>query len=163
MTQIKDVHTEHCCMVHGCKYGKKHCPVVIKEKRQSYPCESCEYQKIDPTKSDLETSIYNFKPGTYYQFNLLTEEDKKNAEYTGPTLLYAIDYIQDDLKENHLLCNLYMFRTSPINASKFLSYSSHLECVKAIMQKQWTQISRQEFECIRDKYIKKHPIKKLDF
>lgn len=43
----KDVHTEHCCVVHGCKYGYDHfdcgktCTVAAKLKPQSYPCEQC--------------------------------------------------------------------------------------------------------------------------
>ena len=39
--QIKDVHTEHCCKEHGCKYGEDDCPVVTGKKIQSYPCEIC--------------------------------------------------------------------------------------------------------------------------
>lgn len=37
----KDVHTEHCCVIHGCKYGKDDCPVMNDVKRQSHACESC--------------------------------------------------------------------------------------------------------------------------
>ena len=38
----KDVHTEHCCVEHGCKYGQEdHCPVYQGRKKQSHPCESC--------------------------------------------------------------------------------------------------------------------------
>jgi hypothetical protein len=37
---MKDVHTEHCCKWHGCKYGNKDC-TVIKGAAQSYPCEFC--------------------------------------------------------------------------------------------------------------------------
>lgn len=37
----KDVHTEHCCKYHGCKYNDENCSVVKGEKRQSVPCESC--------------------------------------------------------------------------------------------------------------------------
>ncbi len=49
----KDVHTEHCCKYHGCKYGNDDkdlmgnlgrtdfCTVTTKQKIQSYPCESC--------------------------------------------------------------------------------------------------------------------------
>lgn len=37
----KDVHTEHCCNRHGCKYAQK-CPVESGEKPQSYMCEMCE-------------------------------------------------------------------------------------------------------------------------
>lgn len=38
----RDVHTEHCCAEHGCKYGDEHCPVETGKKVQSFPCESCD-------------------------------------------------------------------------------------------------------------------------
>lgn len=38
----KDVHTEHCCTRHGCKYGDSDCPVEKGRKGQSFPCEACE-------------------------------------------------------------------------------------------------------------------------
>lgn len=42
----KDVHTEHCCIRHGCKYAwqpstKPHCTVESGEKEQSFSCEQC--------------------------------------------------------------------------------------------------------------------------
>ena len=37
-----DVHTSHCCVRHGCKYGKKSCTVTRLELEQEYPCEYCE-------------------------------------------------------------------------------------------------------------------------
>lgn len=37
---IKDVHTEHCCILHGCKYGED-CAVWLGYLEQSFPCESC--------------------------------------------------------------------------------------------------------------------------
>jgi hypothetical protein len=37
----KNVHTEHCCVWHGCKYGNEDCPVVNHQKSQSFPCETC--------------------------------------------------------------------------------------------------------------------------
>lgn len=38
----KDYHTEHCCVLHGCKQlDNEHCPVVNREKKQSFPCEMC--------------------------------------------------------------------------------------------------------------------------
>lgn len=46
---VKDVHTEHCCIVHGCKYGNdSECTVTSVGVRQSYPCEMCgpEYDHI---------------------------------------------------------------------------------------------------------------------
>jgi len=41
MQTTKNVHTEHCCSVHGCKYGEKDCPVALGLQKQSYPCEFC--------------------------------------------------------------------------------------------------------------------------
>lgn len=40
----KDVHTEHCCVLHGCKYGDEDCPVVKKTKYQSFACPTCYYE-----------------------------------------------------------------------------------------------------------------------
>lgn len=34
----KDIHTEHCCINCGCKYGDKDCTVVNKMFIQSGPC-----------------------------------------------------------------------------------------------------------------------------
>ena len=45
---IKDVHTEHCCIIHGCKYGKDdECTVMLRISPQSYPCESCNNDGIE--------------------------------------------------------------------------------------------------------------------
>lgn len=41
----QDVHTEHCCFKHGCKYSDKDCTVRLGRKKQSYPCETCQYAK----------------------------------------------------------------------------------------------------------------------
>jgi hypothetical protein len=38
---MKDTCTEHCCVIHGCKYGKFDCSVETRQKRQSFPCEIC--------------------------------------------------------------------------------------------------------------------------
>lgn len=47
-----DVHTGHCCVVHGCKYNDPNCSVETGSKKQSYKC--------------LETSVcYDLKPGYY--------------------------------------------------------------------------------------------------
>ncbi len=39
----RNVHTEHCCIVHGCKYSDDDCPVETKKQRQSYMCEACSW------------------------------------------------------------------------------------------------------------------------
>jgi hypothetical protein len=43
----KDVHTEHCCKRHGCKYGNLDCTVAHGNKIQSYDCEACGYEYSD--------------------------------------------------------------------------------------------------------------------
>lgn len=40
----KDCHTEHCCVIHGCKYGRDDCSVEIGAKLQSHPCEACDFE-----------------------------------------------------------------------------------------------------------------------
>lgn len=42
----RDVHTEHCCLEHGCKYGDDDCPVETGRKRQSYQCEYCSESEL---------------------------------------------------------------------------------------------------------------------
>lgn len=43
----QDVHTEHCCKTHGCKYGYIDCPVESGQKQQSFPCEQCEWDDYE--------------------------------------------------------------------------------------------------------------------
>jgi hypothetical protein len=38
---MTDVHTEHCCIVHGCKYMDDDCTVITRQLPQSYSCEQC--------------------------------------------------------------------------------------------------------------------------
>jgi len=37
------VHETHCCIIHGCKYGDKKCPVYTGVIKQKYLCEECYY------------------------------------------------------------------------------------------------------------------------
>lgn len=43
----KNVHTEHCCAKHGCKYGAPEhvCTVTNGNHPQSYPCERCAHER----------------------------------------------------------------------------------------------------------------------
>jgi len=82
-TEIKDVHTEHCCAIHGCKYGKdEECTVVIEAKKQnyvqSYPCESCGdkfatvkdmIKSLHPTYDSLDNQIIMYGKGQYGKSN----------------------------------------------------------------------------------------------
>ena len=40
-TTTPDVHTEHCCVIHGCKYRDDNCTVETGQSVQSFPCEDC--------------------------------------------------------------------------------------------------------------------------
>jgi hypothetical protein len=56
----KDVHTEHCCIKHGCKYNDPACPVWLGYKAQSYVCESCSFHwdhddDIEPQSNGKQT------------------------------------------------------------------------------------------------------------
>ncbi len=43
----RDVHTEHCCRIHGCKYADDTCPVWLGYKTQSFACETCHPSVFD--------------------------------------------------------------------------------------------------------------------
>lgn len=52
----KDVHTEHCCIRHGCKYIHwspryeeeiKECSVMTVTKKQSFRCEECDDELVE--------------------------------------------------------------------------------------------------------------------
>lgn len=40
------VHTSHCCVFHGCKYGDADCPVVNGHAEQEFLCEMCDEMGI---------------------------------------------------------------------------------------------------------------------
>jgi len=64
----KNVHTEHCCVRHGCKYGEDDtCPVTTKQQSQSYPCEDCDTSIMTEFKwGDLVEALddVSFSDGT---------------------------------------------------------------------------------------------------
>lgn len=43
------VHENHCCPIHGCKYGDADCPVVLKLIPSNHRCESCDDEKREIT------------------------------------------------------------------------------------------------------------------
>lgn len=54
MSEDRDVHTEHCCIKHGCKYGEPdECTVCNGTKTQSYPCEYCLEDEEDNSSNTL--------------------------------------------------------------------------------------------------------------
>lgn len=38
---LTGVHVNHCCIIHGCKYGDEDCPVERGKVKQAYLCEDC--------------------------------------------------------------------------------------------------------------------------
>ena len=54
---FEDVHTRHCCILHGCKYGKEDtCTVMTKLGKQEDPCEDCMESGIQ-TLEELEKAM----------------------------------------------------------------------------------------------------------
>jgi C4-type Zn-finger protein len=57
---VKDVHTEHCCAIHGCKYGNEDCTVYSGGKAQSYVCETCSWSSNDLAKALARRDVRAF-------------------------------------------------------------------------------------------------------
>lgn len=55
----KNVHTEHCCAKHGCKYSDTDCPVFSGKQKQSYPCEFCDDHEdgLEDRVKELEAHV----------------------------------------------------------------------------------------------------------
>lgn len=66
--KMKDVHTEHCCVIHGCKYNDKDCTVVAGKAVQSHPCEDCidEERSKSIAKSTAVETLHK-----YIQWNVI--------------------------------------------------------------------------------------------
>jgi len=59
----KDVHTEHCCLRHGCKYIAPLTPCTVEsgEKEQSFPCEECDIEARNPLRKALKSFVDDFE------------------------------------------------------------------------------------------------------
>ena len=84
---MKDVHTEHCCLKHGCKYGDEDCTVVTGLAPQSYDCEVCDWEKEDPQYirikelEDVLKAFVNWKTNEAGTSSLVDDEELwKRAE-----------------------------------------------------------------------------------
>ena len=53
------VHQNHCCKIHGCKYGEKDCPVVQGTITQAYLCEDC--PELNDQVQNVEMSLKELK------------------------------------------------------------------------------------------------------
>lgn len=142
----KDVHTEHCCIVHGCKYCDPNCTVTTKKQPQSFPCESCEMDGIDPSKADPETSIFNLLAGKHYKY--VPPEGKEG----NPALLYVMGYLRDAQGENCLIANIFL--CSDFLATGKIELTSSIQGTKRIMPSEWVEVSKEEFEKLKVVYDK---------
>lgn len=91
MKYKKDVHTEHCCYEHGCKYGEDNtCTVALGLMKQSFPCEVCEYEEeFVETLTHLKVK----KPG--YHIN-----DIKKGELGGISKIYEeLSELEDSINQ----------------------------------------------------------------
>lgn len=86
------VHATHCCILHGCKYGEKDCPVTNGKITQVYPCQDCrtqgeyfgrmKYPHGEMVKDLVEEMITY---GAVFQFtNKKTDETKFYGAYIVP-------------------------------------------------------------------------------
>ncbi len=58
---MSSVHSTHCCLEHGCKYGDEDCPVVSGREIQEFRCEKCCVDYGFLAQSSIE-----LPKGTYY-------------------------------------------------------------------------------------------------
>lgn len=78
---MKDVHTEHCCARHGCKYGDEDCPVELGLKKQSYLCEWCSEEIEQPLQRRYVTEGFSFE--TPHKVKYFVENDVWQRVYLG--------------------------------------------------------------------------------
>lgn len=97
-----DVHTEHCCEIHGCKYGDEKCTVLTRAATQSDLCETCEGDMCvlrfqEPVAEayarsvafmDLELGNYVLVDGERLRFAKLPTATENKAQYAD--LVWAI-------------------------------------------------------------------------
>lgn len=75
------VHSTHCCILHGCKYGDEDCPVATGIVKQEYTCESCgEYYGIS-TLDELDQYILLEKTSQELKIEALNMGAERLKEY----------------------------------------------------------------------------------
>jgi hypothetical protein len=101
---IKDVHTGHCCVFHGCKYSDDDCTVTTNKARQQYPCELCnpECQTIIDELWDKQISLGHWKvikcdnietTCRFIERNLHNEGLRNDLEFMRKVAIKAIEQI----------------------------------------------------------------------
>lgn len=77
------VHINHCCVLHGCKYGDENCPVVGRQVEQEYLCEQCGEELENPIleTNEIESELYWLKT-RLSKLQLKIIRDIKNNQYS---------------------------------------------------------------------------------
>ncbi|MEE8112719.1 MAG: hypothetical protein V3T23_00050 [Nitrososphaerales archaeon] len=83
--ELLDVHTEHCCYRHGCKYGDTDCSVETGRKKQSHPCEECDDEAANPIRRALQSFVSAFEGDFVWEGVLV---DNPDGQWTPLTRLY---------------------------------------------------------------------------
>jgi hypothetical protein len=91
----RDVHTEHCCSIHGCKYGDSTCTVLLGIKEQTHPCEYCE-DEAEAFDIDAESLRVNPRPVVGYMCKI--DFDHELGENTRGNRVYPS---VEDLLRHH--------------------------------------------------------------
>lgn len=81
--------SSHCCVLHGCKYGYKGCPVVNRQIIQKYHCEECD--------TSFDMSCGHEVTINEKQFNQIISNEEETYRYTfisPPDHLKVNGYIQ---------------------------------------------------------------------
>lgn len=76
------VHASHCCLKHGCKYGKDDCPVVNQQVVQQYTCEWCSESGIDSV-TEMTRQHKLEQPGQV-KVEISVEPDEEMAQQGTP-------------------------------------------------------------------------------
>lgn len=117
MTDFTGVHQTHCCIIHGCKYCDRDCPVATGKVIQSYNCEDCQ-DYFNPTVThtfEVQSNTFNQlveKKRTYFvhfptglgdQINrgdvLFFNEVNSNMEPTGAKETRVVSLVTTGLEE----------------------------------------------------------------
>ena len=104
----KNVHTEHCCLKHGCKYGDRDCPVATGKQEQSSHCETCGlvaegYYPEEPfTQSQVEALVTWHNEFGEKMNRMITDEGNRE-DYTAAEheLFEAFYEFNDEIMKNN--------------------------------------------------------------
>jgi hypothetical protein len=84
-------HIEHCCSIHGCKYGDDMCPVANGIEQQTYPCESCDIA-IEEMTNNINSIM-----------NLIEVSQNIKVKSNTELLNFLKSYIAFNIKESDII------------------------------------------------------------